>query len=238
MVRVFCDFDGTVCPQDIGEEFFRAFADDTVQQIVDELLQGKINSQQWLRRACDAVPLITRAQFDAYIDLFAADPFFAQFVHFVEAQGAAVSVVSDGLDAYVTSILFKAGLQHVPVFANHAEFVNLNGIARLAVSFPHTDAECAVCGNCKRNHILAQAADDDVIVYAGDGFSDRCPVRYADIVFAKRHLIKHCRQQNITYYEFNHFDDVQKKMEEIFHRKRIRRRQEASMARREAYMQG
>jgi hypothetical protein len=51
-------------------------------------------------------------------------------------------------------------------------------------------------------------------------------------------LIKHCQQQNITYYEFNHFGDVQKKMEEILQRKRIRQRQEASMARREVYIQG
>ena len=238
MVRVFCDFDGTVCPQDIGEEFFRAFAGDAVQQIVDELLRGEIDSQQWLRRACDAVPSMTRAQFDAYIDLYAADPYFAQFVHFAEAQGAAVAVLSDGLDAYATRILFKAGLHRVPVFANHAEFVNMNGTPKLAVSFPSTDAECTACGNCKRNHILTQSADNDVIVYAGDGFSDRCPVRYADIVFAKRQLIKYCQQQNITYYEFTHFGDIQKKMEEIFHRKRIRRRQEASMARREVYMQG
>ncbi len=238
MIRVFCDFDGTVCPQDIGEEFFRAFAGDAVQKIVDELLCGEINSQQWLQRVCDAVPSMSRAQFDAYVDQFAADPHFTEFVHFAEERGAAVAVVSDGLDAYVARILFKAGLQRVPFFANHAEFVNINGTPKLAVSFPSTDAECSECGNCKRNHILSQSADDDVIVYAGDGFSDRCPVRYADIVFAKRQLIKYCQDQNITYYEFNHFGDVQKKMEEIVQRKRIRHRQEAAMARREVYMQG
>jgi 2,3-diketo-5-methylthio-1-phosphopentane phosphatase len=238
MIRVFCDFDGTVCPQDIGEEFFRAFAGCTVQKIVDELLRGEINSQQWLQRVCDAVPSVSRLQFDAYVGQFAADPRFAEFVRFAEARSAAVAVVSDGLDAYITPILFKAGLQRVPVFANHAEFVNINGTPKLAVSFPSTDAECTACGNCKRNHMLSQSADDDVIVYAGDGFSDRCPVRYADIVFAKRQLIKHCQDQNITYYEFNHFGDVQKKMEEIVQRKRIRHRQEAAMARRDVYMQG
>ena len=238
MVRVFCDFDGTVCPQDIGEEFFRAFAGDTVQGLVDELLRGEIDSQQWLQRVCDAVPSVSLAQFEAYVDQFAADPHFAEFVRFAEGQGAAVSVLSDGLDAYVARVLSKAGLQRVPFFANHAEFINENGIPKLAVSFPHTDAECSACGNCKRNHLLMQAADNDVIVYVGDGYSDRCPVRYADFVFARRQLIKHCQQQNITYYEFNHFGDVQKKMEEILQRKRIRQRQEASMARREVYIQG
>ena len=86
--------------------------------------------------------------------------------------------------------------------------------------------------------MLNASADEDIIVYIGDGFSDRCPVRYADFVFAKRQLIKHCQGQNITYFEFDHFDDVQAKMEEIIQRKRIRHRQEAAMARREVFVQG
>jgi 2-hydroxy-3-keto-5-methylthiopentenyl-1-phosphate phosphatase len=86
--------------------------------------------------------------------------------------------------------------------------------------------------------MLAQSADEDIVVYVGDGFSDRCPVNYADIVFAKRHLIKHCQQQNITYHEFQNFGDVQKKLEEVLQRKRIRHRREAAMARRDVYMQG
>ena len=114
----------------------------------------------------------------------------------------------------------------------------MNGREKLAVSFPYTDAECNLCGNCKRNHMLNTSADDDIIVYVGDGYSDRCPVRYADFVFAKRQLIKHCQEQNITYFEFNHFGDVQAKMEEIVQRKRIRHRQEAAMARREVFIQG
>jgi 2-hydroxy-3-keto-5-methylthiopentenyl-1-phosphate phosphatase len=86
--------------------------------------------------------------------------------------------------------------------------------------------------------MLNSAADDDIIVYAGDGFSDRCPVRYADFVFAKRQLIKHCQEQNITFFEFNNFGDVQARLEKILQSKRIRHRQEAVMARREVFMQG
>jgi 2-hydroxy-3-keto-5-methylthiopentenyl-1-phosphate phosphatase len=172
------------------------------------------------------------------VDQFVVDPYFGSFVQFAEERGAAVTVVSDGLDAYVERVLSKAGLNRVPFFANHAEFGAVNGAPKLSVSFPHTDAECTSCGNCKRNHMLALSADEDIVVYVGDGFSDRCPVNYADIVFAKRHLIKHCQQQNITYHEFQHFGDVQKKLEEVLQRKRIRHRREAAMARRDVFMQG
>jgi len=57
-------------------------------------------------------------------------------------------------------------------------------------------------------------------------------------VFAKRQLINYCQQQNITFFEFHDFSDVQVKLEEILQRKRIRCRQEAAMARREVFVQG
>ncbi len=237
MVRVFCDFDGTVCPHDIGAQFFRKFAGEQAQGFVEELLDGTITMQEWLNRLCGAIPHITREEFNAYVDQFAVDPSFGDFVNFVEERGVPLTVLSDGLDAYVGRVLSNAGLQRVPYFANHAEFVDSREGGKLVVSFPYTDAECRCCGNCKRNHMLVQSADEDIIVYCGDGFSDRCPVRFADFVFAKRQLIRYCQQQNITYFEFGQFDDVREKLKQILQRKRIRHRQEAAMARREIFMQ-
>jgi len=238
MVRVFCDFAGTVSSQDVGEQFFLRFAGEKAKQNIPRLLNGEITMQEWLTELCEAIPSIRQKEFRDFVDLFEIDPHFTEFVRFCEGQKIPLMILSDGLDVYVERVLLNAGLNNVPFFANHAEFVSLNGRENLAVSFPYTDAECSLCGNCKRNHMLNASADEDIIVYIGDGFSDRCPVRYADFVFAKRQLIKHCQGQNITYFEFDHFDDVQAKMEVIIQRKRIRHRQEAAMARRDVFIQG
>jgi 2,3-diketo-5-methylthio-1-phosphopentane phosphatase len=234
MIRVFCDFDGTVCLQDVGEQFFREFTGEKAEASVRHLLSGEITMQMWLTELCEAIPSMKHDEFLKYVDQFVVDPHFAGFVSFCKERDIPLTVLSDGLDAYVERILSNTGLVQVPFFANHAEFVG----EELKVSFPYTDAECSLCGNCKRNHMLNTSADEDVIVYIGDGYSDRCPVRYADFVFAKRQLIKHCQQQNITFFEFNYFGDVQVKLEEILQRKRIRCRQEAAMARREVFAQG
>jgi 2,3-diketo-5-methylthio-1-phosphopentane phosphatase len=238
MIRVFCDFDGTVCMQDVGEQFFRAFAGEKAEESVQRLLNGEITMQKSLIELCEAILSINRKKFLKFVDQFVVDPHFAKFVCFCKEREISLTVLSDGLDAYVERVLSNAGLSQVPFFANHAEFISKNGSAKLSVSFPFTDAECSLCGNCKRNHMLNSSADDDIIVYVGDGFSDRCPVRYADFVFAKRQLIKHCQEQNITFFEFNQFSDVQAKLEIILQSKRIRHRQEAVMARREVFMQG
>ncbi|MGD0591813.1 MAG: MtnX-like HAD-IB family phosphatase [Bacteroidota bacterium] len=234
MIRIFCDFDGTVCLQDVGEQFFREFACEKAKESVRHLLSGEITMQMWLTELCEAIPSINQNQFINFVDQFSVDPHFAGFVSFCRERDIPLTVLSDGLDAYVERILSNTGLAQVPFFANRAEFVG----EKLKVSFPYTDAECSLCGNCKRNRMLNTSADEDIIVYVGDGYSDRCPIRYADFVFAKRQLIKYCQQQNITFFEFNHFGDVQVKLEEILQRKRIRHRQEAAMARREVFAQG
>lgn len=234
MIRVFCDFDGTVCQQDVGEQFFLKFAGEKAKQNIQRLLSSEITIQEWLTELCDAIPSIHQKEFLDFVDHYVVDPHFAEFVRFCQQREIPLMILSDGLDVYVERVLSNAGLSTLPFFANRAEFVG----ERLKVSFPYTDAECHLCGNCKRNHMLNTSADEDVVIYIGDGYSDRCPVRYADFVFAKRQLIKHCQEQNITYFEFNHFGDVQARMEEIVQRKRIRHRQEAAMARREVFIQG
>jgi 2-hydroxy-3-keto-5-methylthiopentenyl-1-phosphate phosphatase len=234
MIRVFCDFDGTVCLQDVGAQFFREFTGEKAEASVRHLLSGEITMQMWLTELCEAIPSINQNEFMSFVDQFSVDPHFIGFSSFCKERDIPLTVLSDGLDVYVERVLSNTGLTQIPFFANHAEFVG----ERLRVSFPYTDAECSLCGNCKRNHMLNASADEDIIVYIGDGYSDRCPVRYADFVFAKRQLIKHCQQQNISFYEFHHFGDVQVKMEEILQRKRIRCRQEAAMARREVFIQG
>ena len=86
--------------------------------------------------------------------------------------------------------------------------------------------------------MLTMSGEDDIIVYVGDGISDRCPVRYADIVFAKHSLVSYCQRQNISYYRYRTFGDVQARLEALLAQKRVRQRREAAIARRDVFMRG
>ncbi len=238
MLRVFCDFDGTIAPVDVGNQMFRAFADGRAVEIVQQYLAGTINARQCLTAECAAVNNCSAEELARFVDQFSLDPHFAEFVRFCTARGIPLAVLSDGLDFYVERLLRREGLGHLPWYANRLEFKIENERTVWVPSFPYTDSECDRCAHCKRNTMVTQSAEEDVLVYVGNGFSDRCPVRYADIVFAKGELIPYCQEQNITYHPFRHFGDVRERMEVILQRKRIRHRREAAMARRELFMQG
>jgi 2-hydroxy-3-keto-5-methylthiopentenyl-1-phosphate phosphatase len=49
-------------------------------------------------------------------------------------------------------------------------------------------------------------------VYIGNGFSDRCPAEYADMLLAKGDLLNHCRREKIECIPFGNFRDVEREL--------------------------
>ncbi len=238
MLRVYCDFDGTVSPVDIGNALFTYLAGDRARELAARYVGGEITARECLLSEAEAAGFVSPQDIESFIGQFTVDEHFASFKDFCAGNGIPLTILSDGLDFYVARVLRKSGLGDCPFFANHLEFAGTDGKMTMRVTFPYRDAECEFCGNCKRNHMLTSSGDDDIIVYVGDGVSDRCAVRYADIVFAKKSLIKYCQEANISYYEFSTFRDVQQRLESFVGTKRLRKRREAEMARREVFMQG
>ncbi len=238
MIRVYCDFDGTVCRDDVGELLFRFFAGERAVQIVRRYRAGEINARECLEQECGAVDNLRLEDLEAFTEPFELDPSFSAFAGWCETQGIPLTILSDGLDVYVGRLLERGGFGRLPWFANHAELLREGERLRLVPSFPHRDAECPQCANCKRNHMLTMSGDDDVIVYVGDGISDRCPARYADVVYAKNGLAAYCQEQNITYHTYTDFGDEREHLERLLRMRRVRRRQTAHHARRQAFLQG
>jgi 2-hydroxy-3-keto-5-methylthiopentenyl-1-phosphate phosphatase len=109
---------------------------------------------------------------------------------------------------------------------------------KIIPAFPYGDEECKMCGNCKRNHILTNSSDEDYTVYIGDGYSDKCPIQFCDFVFAKDSLLKYCEVNRITYFPFKDFNDIIRKLDELKSKKRLKKRCQADLKRKEIFRQG
>ena len=235
-LKIFIDFDGTVTQQDIGNAFFRKCGGDVCTGYVAAYRAGEISAKELFCSEAAAIGEMDESMAMEFLRGQKIDSSFARFVEFCRLQNIEFYIVSDGLDYYISEILSCNGIEGVSFFANRIERVPAeNGFVRLAVSFPYDDAECSRCGCCKRNIMLTNAGEEDILVYIGEGYSDRCPVQYADIVFAKDELQKFCQDMNISYYLYNSFDDVVWRLDELLGRKKLRPRREAEMKRREAF---
>ena len=236
-LKVYVDFDGTITRHDVGNVMFRTFGGLVCDTLVARYREGEIGARECFLGEAAAMGRFRVQELNAFLDSQEIDSSFAGLVDFCGSAGIELRILSDGLSYYVERILARHGLAAVPFFANTLTLMDWNddGTARAEIAFPHGDAECARCACCKRNIMLASAGDDDVLCLVGEGFSDQCPARYADIVFAKDSLQTYCQRENISYYPYATFDDVTARVRLLMSRARLRPRRRAAEQRRAAF---
>jgi 2,3-diketo-5-methylthio-1-phosphopentane phosphatase len=232
--KIFLDFDGTITKNDVGEEIFKKILKgDIVNKIVEDLLADKISSRECWESLCEAASVTDKNEFDKFILSQEIEPTLHRFVEFCEKQEFQLFVLSDGFDYYIDKILKRENLNHLKVFSNK---LILTDDGKLIPSFPYYNANCRSSSNCKRNHIIENSGEDDYTVFIGDGNSDNDAIQYVDFIFAKDDLLKYCEVQRITYFPFKNFDDVILRMNELLSKKRLKKRHQAELKRREAFM--
>ena len=237
MVRLFIDFDGTITREDVGNLFFRTFGGPACDELVRRYRSGELSASGLFRAEAAAIGALDLDASREFLSGLDTDPGFPHLVTYCRDRGIDLCVVSDGLDYYITGILERVGCGDVPFVSNRAvlDLAEESGRSPLRLEFPHNDAICDRCACCKRNVMLTRSADDDVIVYVGDGYSDRCPVQFADLVFAKGDLQTYCREQNISYVVYQSLDDVLRRLGGLQDGKGVKRRRQAMLRRRAVF---
>ena len=125
-------------------------------------------------------------------------------VECARANGAAVEIVSDGLGFYIAANLARLGLTGLPVATNH----NSVSGGGAGMRFPYGNPRCFVCGTCKRERVFRHQAAGRIVVFIGDGTSDRYAAAHADVVFAKGRLIDICRAEGWQALAWDSFADI------------------------------
>ena len=206
--RMLLDFDGTLVEPNVAIILVEEFCADgpKVAHEVDELLHtGKITLREaWSRQ----VALLDPHRLDEMAE-WAVDhtPFragAAELVALLKRHAIPTTVVSGGLDFYITPILRKAGID-LPVMSDRV-VPGANG--SLDLQHPYGHPTCRLCGICKAQVAHPFPAPTLRSAFAGDGSTDRYAAEVADLVFARRRLKLYCDKAQIPYYPFEDFYPV------------------------------
>jgi 2-hydroxy-3-keto-5-methylthiopentenyl-1-phosphate phosphatase len=202
---VLCDFDGTVSTVDMGNEILNRFTDKGWEEIDRAYCAGEIGS----RAAYTQVASLftgSRAQMLEFVSSREMmDPHFLEFYRFCQSKGVDLKIVSDGLDFYIDAILKNNNLEDIEFFSNVTVFHDGN---KLSIEFPRMNDECEKCGTCKKGVLRDHRSDYDRVIYVGNGYSDVCPAKDADLVFAKEVLYETCRQDGTACVHYENFQDI------------------------------
>lgn len=233
--KIFVDFDGTISKADVGDSFLDAFGNpEKNAEVVKLWMEDKLTSPQLWEILLAYVKDYTPEKFDSFIQTMEIDSTFPAFVNYCRENEFEIRVLSDGFDIYINKIMERENIKGLEIYSNKAIVKN----GTIIPVFPYGDEECKQCGNCKRNHVLTFSDEDDYSIYIGDGYSDKCPIQYCDFVFAKSSLLRYCEMNRITFFPFKDFNDVMKKIEELKSKKRLKKKHQAELKRREVFRQG
>lgn len=198
--QLIVDFDGTISLKDTTDLLLKKFADHSWHAIEAEWHSGAIGSRECMMRQIDLIRA-TPDEMDAFVDSIEIDWHFKSFIRQAQRYSLPVTIVSDGLDYVIDSVLRRAGLDGLAVNANHLSY---KGDGQWRLSSPFASNSChSQSGTCKCS-IAAQRRDKMTLVI-GDGRSDRCVAEEADFVFAKSGLIQFCEEKQLPFIPFRDF---------------------------------
>ena len=205
-LHLFLDFDGTITVRDTGDDLFRTFGQ--FEPIHSELLNGEMTVATYYRRS--AVMLrdeLTLEAIHEWANTREVDAGLQDLVALCRLYGVQVAVASDGFNVYIEPILERSGVGELPVHCNVLQPAD----GGWETSFPGASESCSCfCASCKRNAVLQHVGENDIVIYVGDGRSDTCAARHADLIFAKDHLAAWCNEERIPHHPYKTLQDVRR----------------------------
>ena len=197
---IYCDFDGTITKADAVNTFFEMYAPSKWLESEQLWIDGKITSKENAIIQVGLLPEITPKQLDDYIESIEIDEYFPEFVKYIKSKNIKFTILSDGFDLFVKKTLEKHNINGIDVFANHLIHEN----NKFRIEFPYHNTTCDVgAGMCKCKRIMEKD-----FCYIGDGTSDLCIAKKANILFATKNLHKFCNENAINHIPFKSFHNI------------------------------
>jgi len=209
-LAILVDYDGTVALTDVSDTVMAEHIPGDWEAVVAAYDAGLSGS----RRLTEFEIGLVDVPVADLLATAAAQPHDQGFVPFVRrAQSAKIpiEVVSDGFGFFIQPALEALGVGELPVVTAVTSFSGRSA----SISFPNGHPTCLVCGTCKRNRVLAHQAAGRAVVFIGDGESDRYAAGYADVVFAKRSLVRICIEAGWSFQRWTEFREIEAWLEEV-----------------------
>lgn len=204
--RIYSDFDGTMTGQDtlvlLLDRFGRRLPDGSDWRSIefdpDRCELDKLQAEMDL---LDCSLEEALAYLDATAVLRAG---LEEFLAWVTAGNAKLHVLSGGLLPIIRRTMSRLPGAPLVLEAN-----DLKVEAGRWIVLPHQGKRIrGLCNHCKTRHLHESSAQGLGTVYVGDGSTDFCPSREANLVFARDSLARQLKSEGRDFHHFDSFHQV------------------------------
>jgi 2-hydroxy-3-keto-5-methylthiopentenyl-1-phosphate phosphatase len=204
-MNVFCDFDGTITLEDGTDAILQRYALPVWHEWEQLWAHGEISSLECLSKQVELIRADRKTLVEFAAGL-AIDPGIVTLARECQKRGIPLTIVSDGLDLVIETVLAHHGLSQIPHFTNHVQWPSAN---HPVLAFPNAAPACeSRAGTCKCAIAGVGRKRGVQSVYIGDGRSDFCVAKKMDCVYAKGALLIWCESQEIPCQPFVTLSEV------------------------------
>jgi HAD superfamily phosphoserine phosphatase-like hydrolase len=202
-LAILVDYDGTIALNDVSDQIMAEHVPGDWEAEAAKYDAGGMGSRRLMAWEIDLIDADPAALFATAAGQ-PHDPGFVPLVERARASRIPIEVVSDGFGFFIRPALASLGLGDLPVVTANTTFAG----RRATIEFPNGHPTCLVCGTCKRERVRAHQAVGRAVVFIGDGESDRYAAGYADVVWAKRALVKICVEAGWPFRRWTEFVEI------------------------------
>ena len=205
-----CDFDGTITERDTLHLIVGAYGTRGLwEEIQPRLNAGEVSLEQAMQEEFDSVRATPEQVLELVLREAGLRHGFPEFVRWARESDHRLIVFSSGFRTVIEAALEHWGIHGLQVVSHEARF-SLEG-CRLVWS--DRGDVCEECGRRCKRHDLRSHSRGERLVYIGDGISDRCGARMADVIFARSMLADDLEREGIPFTRFEDFDGIRERLD-------------------------
>ena len=212
-IALVTDFDGTISDNDFFWHVVNHYLEADALKPWEEYMAGRMHHIDALN-AIFAKIKVPEAELLSFTDTITLDKTFYNLLELCKKKEIPVYIVSAGCDYYIRRLLGNKIKDYgVKLVTNHGVYSKENGLKMLP---PTGEAYYDEAVGISKAAVVKELQEQGYeVIYAGDGPPDVEPAKIADVVFAKKILLKRCQELGIKTQKFESFNDVINYLEDL-----------------------
>ena len=204
------DYDGTMTTHECNEIALQRFVGDAWQPLEVEAKADRMSHAECFDRQVQMVPRRGAQFVGALVDAAEPMPGLAEFFAELARRAGRAAVVSAGIRDAIEAFWAREALPPIEIFASELIGEGPDAGPPYHLEFSPALGDCPRCGpkSCKAAILRALRRPGDVVLVFGDGASDLCPAREADLTFARGHLAERCAAEGLEWRPLTDFTRV------------------------------
>jgi HAD superfamily phosphoserine phosphatase-like hydrolase len=204
------DYDGTMTTHECNEVALQPFVGDAWWELEEESYNDRMGHAEVFNRQIGLIEAPRAQIIRRLLEVAEPMPGLREFFTALQARGGEAAIVSAGIREAIEAFWRRNDLPEVELFASELVGDGPDGGPPYHLVFSDVLSDCPRCGpkSCKAGVLHRLRRPGDVVLVFGDGPSDLCPAREADIVFARGHLAERCAQEGLEWRPLTDFAAV------------------------------